>query len=485
MTSPATARSVSFGTATGRSVLLVTILASGMAFLDATVVTVALPSIESDLGGGFATLQWVLDAYLLTLGSLVLVGGALADLLGIRRVFAWGVAGFLVASLLCGLAPTAEALIAARALQGVGAALMVPGSLALISSLFVAEQRGRAIGLWSGLAGITTAIGPFAGGLLLATGSGGWRFIFLLNVPAAIGVLLLLTKVPSVPGSRTDAPLTRQVDVLGAVLTTVGLALVVGPLIEWAALGATTAAGVMAVGALVLVLFWLVERRRQVTQAPPPMLPPPLWRIRSFTTANLVTFVVYGALNANLLLLTVALQIGLGWTALAAGVAGLPITIMLALFSARVGRLLPRIGSRALLTAGSLLMAVGLGWLSQLGEDATYWRNVLPPILVFACGLVLLVAPITTTALGDIPVASSGVGSGVNNAVARIAGLVAIAVVPVVAGLSTLDPSAGSSVLPGFHRATLICAGLCVAGAAVSWFGFDSSTGKTQGKASA
>lgn len=485
MTPVAGARSVSFGTATGRAVLLVTILASGMAFLDGTVVTVALPSIETDLGGGFATLQWVLDAYLLTLGSLVLVGGALADLLGIRRVFAWGVGGFLVASLLCGLAPTAEALIAARALQGVAAALMVPGSLALISSLFVADQRGRAIGLWSGLAGITTAIGPFAGGLLLATGSGGWRFIFLLNVPAAIAVLILLAKVPSVPGSRTDAPLTRQVDVLGAVLTTVGFALVVGPLIEIDSVGMAAGGALMLVGAVILVLFWFVERRRQATQSPPPMLPPELWRIRSFTTANIVTFVVYGALNANLLLLTVALQIGLGWTALAAGMAGLPITIMLALFSARVGRALPRVGSRVLLTSGALIMALGLVWLGQLGDGATYWRNILPPILVFSCGLVLLVAPITTTALGDIPVASSGVGSGVNNAVARIAGLVAIAVVPVLAGVTSLDPSAGSSVLPGFHRATLISAGLCLAGAAVSWFGFDSRTGKTEGKAHA
>lgn len=483
MTVPAAARSVSFGTSTGRAVLWVTILASGMAFLDGTVVTVALPTIEADLGGGFATLQWVLDAYLLTLGSLVLVGGGLGDLLGIRRVFVWGVVGFLVASALCAVAPTAVALVAARALQGIAAALLVPGSLALISSLFVTDQRGRAIGLWSGLAGISTAVGPFAGGLLLAVGDYGWRFIFLLNVPAAIAVLVLVRLVPSVPGTRTSAPLTRQLDLLGAALTVVGLGLLVAPLIEIESLGPARAVPLMALGSVVLAGFWMLERRRQQQQSPPPMLPPPLWRIRSFTVANIVTFVVYGALNAALLLMTVALQIGLGWTPLAAGVSALPITLMLAAFSARVGRLLPRWGARPLLTAGCALMAAGLGWLSLLPADGTYWRSVLPPLLVFAGGLVLVVAPITTTALGDIPVASSGVGSGVNNAVARIAGLIAIAVIPVVGGLAGVDPTAGSAVLPGYRHATLICAGLCAAGAAISWWGFTRSTGKTEGQA--
>lgn len=472
------ARSVEFGSSTGRLILLTTILASGMAFLDGTVVNVALPHIGEDLGGGFATLQWVLDAYLLTLGSLVLVGGGLADLLGIRRVFAWGVAGFLLASLLCGVAPTAETLVAARALQGVGAALLVPGSLALISSLFVADQRGRAIGLWSGLAGITTAIGPFAGGLLVDSAPWGWRLVFLLNIPLGVAVLVLLPRIPTVPGSRTADPLSTQIDILGAGLTVMGLALLVGPLIEVSRLGALPTAALMATGAGVLAFFWRVEKRRQVNQRPAPMLPPPLWRIRSFSVANLVTFVVYGALGATLLLLTVALQIGLGWSALAAGLAGIPITIMLALFSSRVGALLPRVGARPLLTAGCLLMAGGMTGLSLVAPGATYWVDVFPWILVFACGLVLLVAPITTTALGDIPVESSGVGSGVNNAVARVAGLVAVAVIPVVAGLSTLDATSGSAVMPGYKRATLICAGLCLVGAATSWWGFDRETGK-------
>lgn len=470
--------SVRFGAAPAGIVMATTILASGMAFLDSTVVTVALPAIEADLGGGLATLQWVLDAYLLTLGSLVLVGGSLGDLLGLRRVFGWGVVGFLIASILCGVAPSAETLIAARALQGVAAALLVPGSLALLSSLFVEEQRGRAIGLWSGLAGITTAVGPVAGGLLVGLGPSGWRWIFLLNVPLAIVVLVLLPRVPSVPGTRTAGPLLRQVDVLGGVLTTVGLALLIGPLIELEVLGAARTVTIMAVGAATLLAFWWLQERRQRRGKPPPMMPPRLWRIRSFAVANIVTFVVYGALNAGLFLLTLALQIGLGWSPVAAGLAGLPITLTLVAFSARVGRVLPRLGSRILLTAGCALMGVGLAGLATLGVGLVYWTGALPWILVFAAGLVLVVAPITTTALGDIPVVSSGVGSGVNNAVARIAGLVAIAVIPVAAGLSGLEAGSGASVLPGYRRATLMCAGLCLVGAAISWWGFDRRTGK-------
>ena len=470
--------SIRFGTPTARLLMATAVLASGMAFLDSTVVTVALPAIEADLGGGLATLQWVLDSYLLTLGSLVLVGGSLGDLLGLRRVFGWGVVGFLVASVLCGLAPTAETLIVARAVQGVAAALLVPGSLALLSSLFVEDQRGRAIGLWSGLAGITTAVGPVAGGLLVGLGASGWRLIFLLNVPLAIAVLVMLPKVPSVPGTRGTGPLLKQVDVLGGVLTAAGLALLIGPLIELEVLGVARTAVLMTVGVATLTVFWWLQEGRQRSGEPPPMMPPRLWRIRSFAVANVVTFVVYGALNAGLFLLTLALQIGLGWSAVAAGMAGLPITLTLVALSARVGRALPRVGSRVLLTAGCTLMAVGLAGLATIGVGLVYWTGALPWILVFAGGLVLVVAPITTTALGDIPVASSGVGSGVNNAVARIAGLVAIAVIPVMAGLSGLESNSGAAVLPGYRRATLICAGLCLVGAAISWWGFDRRTGR-------
>jgi EmrB/QacA subfamily drug resistance transporter len=478
--STAAVHQVRFGTRTGRIVLGVTIVASGMAFLDGTIVNVALPRIEADLGGGLSTLQWVLNSYMLTLGALVLVGGSLGDLLGIRRVFTWGVIGFAITSLMCAVAPSAEALIAARALQGVSAALMVPGSLALISSLFIPEQRGRAIGLWSGLSGVATALGPFVGGLLVDADAAGWRWAFVIKLPLAAAVLLLLPRVPVVPGSRTAAPLRRQIDILGAVLTTVGLALLVGPLIEVERLGPTLTAALIALGAIVLVAFWFVQVHRQRTGRPAPMMPPVLWRIRSFTVANLVTFVVYGALSAVMFLLTLALQIGLGWSALASGLATLPMTIILALFSGKVGSLMPRFGARPLLTWGCILMAAGMVMLAYLPSDASYLTEVFPGVLVFSIGLTLLVAPVTTTALGDIPVASSGVGSGVNNAVARIGGLVAVAVIPVVAGLGGISAASGIDVMPGYEKATLISAALCAVGAALSWWGFDPDTGKSR-----
>lgn len=470
-------RSLGFTSRQGRMVLAATILASGMGFLDSSVVKVALPKMQEDLGGGFATMQWVLDSYLLTLGSLVLVGGALGDLLGRKRVFVWGIVGFAVTSVMCGLAPNAAFLVGARAAQGVTAALMVPGSLALLSSLFTHEDRGRAIGLWSGLAGITTAIGPFVGGALVDASASGWRWIFLMNVPLGAATLWLCRAIPGQPGERKPGPLAAQVDLLGAFMTVTGLALIVGPLIEFEQLGAVPAFALVAAGAGVLVGFWFLEKKRERTQAPAPMVPPALWRFRSFSVANIVTFVVYGALGALLLLFTVGLQIGLGWSALATGAAGVPITIILAVLSSPIGGLLPKVGSRPLLTLGASLMAVGMVMLSFLPEGASYWLNVLPGLLVFAVGLAFVVAPITTTALGDIPVASSGTGSGVNNAVARIASLVAVAVVPLMAGL-TGEELSGPAVLPGYRTAVLICAGLCAAGAVLSWLGFTRDTGR-------
>lgn len=479
MSSPAASvHQVRFGTNSARLVLLVTIVASGMAFLDGTIVNVALPRIEADLGGGLSTLQWVLNAYMLTLGALVLVGGSLGDLLGIRRVFGWGVAGFAVTSLLCAVAPDAGTLIGARALQGVSAALLVPGSLALISSLFVAEERGRAIGLWSGLSGVTTALGPFIGGILVDAGDSGWRWAFLAKLPLAVVILVLLPKVPGVPGSRTDAPLRSQLDLMGAVLTTLGLSLLVGPLIEIDRLGPPLTIILMVLGVAILLAFWGLERRREGTGKPAPMMPPTLWRIRSFTVANVVTFIAYGALGALMFQLTLALMIGLGWSALATGLATLPMTIMLAVFSGKVGSLLPRIGARSLLTAGCALMALGMFMLAYFPGDASYVTEILPGVLVFSIGLTLLVAPITTTALGDIPVTVSGVGSGVNNAVARIGGLVAVAVIPVIAGLSGISAESGLAVMSGYEHATLITAGVCALGAVVSWWGFHPGTGK-------
>lgn len=469
---------VRFGTGTSRLVLTVTILASGMAFLDGSIVSVALPRIEADLGGGLATLQWVLNAYMLTLGSLVLVGGGLGDLLGIRRVFGWGVVGFTATSVLCALAPTAALLIAARALQGASAALMVPGSLALISSLFVVEERGRAIGLWSGLSGVATALGPVVGGLLVDAGTNGWRWAFLAKLPLAVAVLVLLPLVPDVPGSRTSAPLGSQLDLLGAVLTTGGLALMVGPLSEIERLGRPLTLALTLAGAAALVAFWFLERRREATGRPVPMMPPSLWRIRSFTVANLVTFAAYGALSAAMFLLTLALMIGLGWSALAAGLSTLPMTVLLALFSGKVGSLVPRLGARPLLAAGCALMGLGTVMLAYLPAGAEYWTEVFPGVLVFSVGLTLLVAPITTTALGDISVAQSGVGSGVNNAVARIGGLVTVAVIPVISGLGGTTAAAGLGMLDGYRQGMLASAVLCLVGSLICWLGFNPDTGK-------
>lgn len=472
------AHQVRFATGTGRVVLWVTILSSGMAFLDGTIVNVALPRIEQQLGGGLSTLQWVLNSYMLTLGALVLVGGSLGDLLGIRRVFGWGVVGFTITSLLCAVAPSAPTLIAARALQGVSAALMVPGSLALISTLFVAHERGRAIGLWSGLSGVATALGPFIGGILVDAGPSGWRWAFAAKLPLAAAVLILLPRVPAMPGSRTKAPLREQIDLLGAVLITVGLGLLVGPLIELDRLSTTATVALMALGVLSLISFWMLQERRQETGRPAPMMPPSLWRIRSFTVANLVTLVAYGALSALVFLMTVALQIGQGWSALATGLATLPMTILLAVFSGKVGALMTRVGARPLLTGGCALMALGMVMLAYIPADAPYWTEVFPGVMVFSVGMTLLVAPITTTALGDIPVEFSGVGSGVNNALARIGGLVTVAAIPVMAGLGAISASSGLAVMPGYLRATLMCAGLCVAGAALSWWGLSPETGK-------
>jgi EmrB/QacA subfamily drug resistance transporter len=471
-----------YGSPQARTVLVATILASGVGFLDGTLVTVALPRIGEDLGGGLATLQWVFDSYLLTLGALVLIGGALGDLLGRRRVFQWGIAAFAATSVLCGLAPNAPALIAARTLQGAAAALMVPASLAILSSVFAGADRGRAIGLWSGWSGVTTAIGPFVGGAMVDAAPWGWRAVFLINVPLCVVAFLLARRsVPDLPPGRTDAPLREQLDVLGGVLALVGLALVIGPLIEFARIGrAVAVAGVLA-GVAVLVGFVLLERHRERTRQPPPMLPPSLFGIRTFAVANLQTFVVYGALGGTMFVLTLALQIGLGWSALAAGAAVVPITLILLLGSSRAGGLVTVVGARPLLTAGPLLMAVGAWLLSRLGPGAGYLTDVLPGVLAFAVGLVLVVAPITTTALGDIPQASAGVGSGVNNGVARIASLVAVAAIPLAAGLAGAQAESGDQIFPGAERALIATAALCVGGAAVAAFGYPADAGKVAG----
>jgi EmrB/QacA subfamily drug resistance transporter len=444
-------------------VLLATVLGSGIAFLDATVVNVALPTIGEQLHAGISSLQWVVNAYTLTLSGFLLLGGSLGDHYGRRRVFVIGVFWFATASLLCGLAPSVEALIAARALQGVGGALLTPGSLAIIEASFRAEDRGPAIGAWSGLGGVTAAIGPLLGGWLVQAAS--WRWIFLINLPLAVVVVVVAQR--HVPESR-DPSVGAGLDYAGAALAAVGLAGVVYALTDGPGLGWTSprilAAGAVGVAALVAFVLW--ERRSRH-----PMLPLDIFASRQFTAANLVTFVVYGALGGSLFLMPIQLQRVVGFSPLAAGLALIPITLVLLLLSARAGRLSARIGPRLPMTLGPLLVAAGFVLYTRIGPGASYLADVLPGMLVFAFGLTLTVAPLTATVLAAAPAEHAGVASAVNNDVARAAGLLAVAILPVAAGISgagALDPARFDT---GFHMAVLIAAALCAAGALISWFG--------------
>jgi EmrB/QacA subfamily drug resistance transporter len=437
-------------------VLAATVMGSGMAALDATVVNVALPSIGRDLATGVDGLQWTLNGYLLTLASLILLGGSLGDRYGRRRVFILGAAWFAAASLLCALAPSLPLLVAARALQGAGGALLTPGSLAIIQASFAPEDRGAAIGAWSGLGGIATAIGPFVGGWLVQSAS--WRLIFLLNVPLAVAVVAVAAR--HVPES-SDPRSVPGVDVLGAALATLGLGGLTFGLIQGSWLAA-------AIGLACLAAFVLTEAR----EVSLPMLPLDIFASHQFAGANLVTLVVYGGLSGVMFLLMVQLQQVAGYSPVAAGAAGLPITLLMLLLSARAGRLAQRIGPRLPMTAGPLVAAAGIALMSRLGPGAgsDYFGVVLPAVVVFGLGLALTVAPLTATVLAAVDARRAGIASAVNNAVARLAGLLAIAGLPLLAGLSgqspTLDPV---SFTQGFRMAVLLAAGLTALGGAVAW----------------
>ena len=457
---PAAADPLRFSSAAGRWVLLTSILGSGLAGIDATVVNVALPAIGADLDADFAALQWTVTSYTLTLASFILLGGALGDRFGRRRIFVVGVVWFALASLLCGLAPDANTLIAARALQGVGGALLTPGSLAMIQASFAPEDRARAIGAWSGLGGVATAIGPFLGGWLVDVAS--WRWVFLINVPLAVAVVVLAQR--HVPETR-DPDATGGIDLPGAVLGAVSLAGITFALIEAPGRGATSmlvvASGV--VGAAAAVGFWLVESRGRS-----PMLPLSIFRSRQFSAANAVTFVIYGAFSAVLFLLVVHLQVVAGFSALAAGTALLPITVVMLLLSARSGALAVRIGPRLPMSLGPLVCAAGLALMLRIGADAAYLVDVLPAVVVLGLGFSILVAPLTATALAAADARHTGLASGVNNAVARAAGLLAVAVIPVAAGLSGDDYADPAAFESGFDVAILISVALLVAGSALA-----------------
>ncbi|MCU1360359.1 MAG: drug resistance transporter, EmrB/QacA subfamily [Ilumatobacteraceae bacterium] len=442
---------VRFGTAAGRWVLIGTVLGSGIASLDATVVNVALPRLGADLHADFAGLQWVLNGYTLTLASLILVGGALGDRFGRRRIFAIGVVWFALASLLCGIAPDITTLVIARMLQGVGGALLTPGSLAIIQASFHPDDRARAIGAWSGLGGVTTAIGPFVGGYLVDVAS--WRWIFLLNLP--LSALVLWVTAHHVPESRSPATGGR-LDWPGALLGALGLAGTTWGLIE-----RSWPIGIS--GVLMLIVFVIAEARRRS-----PMLPLGIFRSRQFSATNLTTLFVYAGLATVFFMLGLTLQLSLGYSPIEAGAALFPITAIMLVFSSRAGALAQRIGPRWPMTAGPLFIAGGLLLMTRVEPGRSYAAAVLPAVLVFACGLALTVAPLTATVLAAADVQHSGVASGVNNAVARVGGLLAVAAVPLVAGFHPGGDISSSELVDGFHTTMLWAAGLVVTGAIIA-----------------
>jgi EmrB/QacA subfamily drug resistance transporter len=451
---------VSFESGAGRWLVAVTVLGSGMAFLDGTVVNVALPDIGRDFDAATSSLQWILNGYLLTLASLILLGGALGDRYGRRRVFVLGVWLFTLASLLCAVAPSVELLIAARLLQGVGGALLTPGSLALIEASFRPTDRARAIGAWSGLGGVATAIGPLLGGYLIEAVS--WRAIFLLNLP--LGAFVAWAAARHVP-ETSDPRASGHVDLLGAALAAFGLAGTTYALIEAPGQGASAAVLATGIGGvLALLAFFAAERR-----SPDPMLPLEIFRSRQFSAANAVTFVVYAALGGIFFLLVAFLQISLGYTPIEAGSATLPITALMLAFSARAGGLAQRIGPRIPLTLGPLVIALGLLWMTQIDPGDSYLAAVLPPVIVFGLGLTLVVAPVTATVLAAADSRLSGIASGVNNAVARVAGLLAVAVLPVLAGITGEGFYDPAEMTDGFHMAAVACAALAALGGLIAW----------------
>ncbi len=431
-----------------RLTLVATILGSTIVFLDSTVVNVALPAIQEDLDTGLAGQQWVVEAYMLTLVSLLLVGGSLGDLYGRRRMFVIGLTGFAITSVLCAIAPTDEALVAARGLQGIAGALLVPGSLAILAATFEGEARGRAVGLWTAWAGISTLIGPAGGGLLVEVD---WRLIFWVNIPLIAGTIWLTMRAVD---ESTDPEASRGIDGVGIGLSALGLAGPVFGLTEQPTRGFSDplvwvpiAAGVL----LFATFVWWESRARA------PMLPLELFRSHNFSAVNLATLCVYAGLIGAFFFITLFLQQVAGYTAFQAGLATTPVTVLMFLLSGRFGALASRIGPRLPMGLGPLIGGAGLLWLARVDSDAPYLSGVLPAVLVFGLGLSMTVAPLTTTVLDAVEERHVGIASGVNNAVARVAGVLAIAALGAIVSAqfaSALDDrTAGETLSPQAHTA--------------------------------
>ena len=449
--------------ARGRWLMAVAALGSGMAFLDGTIVNVALPTIGRRLHASTGSLQWVLSGYLLTLASLILLGGSLGDRFGRRRVFVLGAYLFAAASLLCALAPSIGLLIGARLLQGCGGALLTPGSLAMIEAGFRVEDRARAIGLWSGLTGVSTAIGPLLGGYLI--GAVSWRAAFLINIPIGAFVVLAARRVPE----TRDGEEQGRLDVAGAVLAFLALAGSTYALIEAPSAGSELAAALAGAVSLIALPAFVLRERRSST----PMLPIGIFSAQ-FSAANLVTFVVYGALGGVFFLLVAFLQVSLGYSPLGAGAAALPVTLLMLAFSARSGALAQRIGPRAQLSVGPLVIAAGMLLMARISPGESYAASVLPAVVVFGVGLTLVVSPVTAAvALASADERHSGIASGVNNAVARLASLLAVALLPLIAGIGGRRFYDAADMTHGFHLAMIACAGLAAASGVLAWLTID------------
>jgi EmrB/QacA subfamily drug resistance transporter len=456
MITPAGSPGLSFSSVPGRWVLAVTVLGAGIASLDATVVNIALPTIGRDFHTGIAALQWVMNGYTLTLAAFLLIGGSLGDRFGRRKVYLTGIVWFALASAACGFAPDVAFLIATRLLQGIGAALLTPGSLAILEASFVPADRARAIGAWSGLGAVAVAAGPLIGGYLISAAS--WRWIFFINVPLAAAVVGLGAR--HVPESR-DQTATGKIDYAGAAAAVLFLTGITFAFIEAPALGWSSPAvlAMTVLGIVGLATFLTREHR-----AAAPMLPLSLFAERQFAATNAVAFIVYAALTGATFLLPVVLQIASGYSPLASGLALLPLTVIMLALSARSGQLAARIGPRLQMSAGPVVAGAGVAMLALVTSGSSYVVYVLPGVVVFGLGLAITVAPLTATAMTSAPAEHSGIASAVNNDVARFGGLLAVAALPALTGITGTAYLHPDALAAGFRSAALISGAMCAAG---------------------